>query len=408
MKPDRHPRAGEGPVLVLDPVGRHAVAAVRGLGRAGWDVVVAGVDRRIDALAAWSRYATGEYERVPDPHGEAEPFEVALRELVQRRGCQAIVAISDSTIARLRELDVGVPTVPRMDSGLDRVLDKAGLGAVCADAGVMYPPTWAPEGAGAAIAGWPRIVKPRRTAVARPGGVVERTGAFVVHDQAQQETAVAEILAIRLEPIIQERVERAEKVNVSIVRRAGRSSFRIAYRVLHEYPPQGGQAAVLVSLDPRRGIGARALEAAERVCDAAGYNGLANVEFYRQEDGRLCLIEVNPRVWGSAWFPERLGLRPVERAVLEALGEDLLPPRDYPAGRRFHRPTLVAQWLVAPGSERGPARRLLSSLRPWDVFDLVSVTDPMPFVAGVRRMVLRSREELTRRQDPARRHPRRR
>jgi hypothetical protein len=350
-----------------------------------------------------SRYAAGSYTRLPDPHGEETPFETALAQLVRGRRCQAIVAVSDATIARLRDLDIGVPTVPRMDTGLDRVIDKVSLAAVCADAGVMYPPTWSPGLAATASAGWPRIVKPRRTAMARPDRVVGRTGAFVVNDQAQQHAALAELRAEQLEPIIQARVERAGKVNVSIVRCDGRTSFRIAYRVLLEYPPQGGQAAAIVSLDPLRGIGARALEAAERVCDAAGYTGLANVEFYVQEDGALCLIEVNARVWGSVWFPECLGLQPVQRAILDVLGEDPLPPLDYPAGRRFHRPTLEARWLLASRREPNAVRRLLAIIRPWDVFDLLSVTDPLPFVNGVRRMVARSREEFTGRSDPLRR-----
>jgi hypothetical protein len=393
MKVRRHPRASGGPILVLDPARRHAVAAVRGLSRAGWEVVVGGSQRQVDALAALSKHRTGPYEHLPDPHGEPGPFETALAEVVRRRGCQAIVAISDSTIAQLRGLDVGVPTVPPMSTGLDRVLDKVDLAAVCRDAGVMYPTTWLPGDCAPAAAGWPRIVKPRRTARVRPGRVVERTGAFVVRDQTEEEGAVSKLRADELEPIIQVRVERADKVNVSIVRHRGRSTFRIAYRVLLEYPPQGGQAAALVSIDPHRGIGAQAIEAAERACDAAGYEGLANVEFYVQKDGTPCLLEVNPRVWGSAWFPEWLGLRPVERAVLATLGEDPLPPIGYPLGRRFHRPTLEVQWLLASPAERGPARRLPSIVRPWDVFDVLSATDPVPFVADLRRMLLRAREE---------------
>jgi predicted ATP-grasp superfamily ATP-dependent carboligase len=385
MEPNRHPRTGDGPILVLDPVLGHSVAAVRGLGRVGWNVVVAGAERRAEAPASWSKYVTEPYTRLPDPHGDAAPFGAALSELVRRRRCQAIVAIADGTIARLRQLDIGVPTVPRMDAGLDRVIDKMSLASVCSEAGVLYPPTWTPDLIDAG-AGWPRIVKPRQTAIVRHGHVAERSGAFVVHNQDEQDAAVSRLRAERLEPIVQRRVERAGKVNVSIVRSDGRTSFRIAYRVLLEYPPPGGQAASIVSIDPARGVGARALAAAERVCDAAGYRGLANVEYYLQDDGSLCLLEVNARVWGSVWFPERLGLRPAERAVLDVLGENPQPPLSYQVGRRFHRPELVARWLVAPGSGRGPARQALKFVRPWDVFNLVSVTDPLPFASGIRRM----------------------
>ncbi len=379
------------------------MAAVRGLGRAGWDVVVAGAERRPDALASLSKYAVGPYERLPDPYAEAAPFEAALSAVVRRRGCQAIVAVSDSTIARLRHLDIDVPTVPRMDAALDWVIDKVDLAAACAEAGVAYPATWMPGLPAPASAGWPRIVKPRRTAMERPGRVVGRTGAFVVADQAEQDAAVAVLQAADLEPMVQERVERAHKVSVAIVRHRGRTSFRIAYRVFLEYPPRGGQAAAIATIDPRRGIGARALEAAERVCDAAGFEGLANVQLYGQEDGSLCLIEVNPRVWGSAWLPELLGLRPTERAVLAALGEEPLPPLDYPLGRRFHRPTLEARWLAAPRRDRESATRLPAILRPWDVYDLLSLTDPAPFVAGLWRMGKRALEELDPRSERRRR-----
>lgn len=399
MAPERHRRTGDGPILVLDPVPRHAVAAVRGLGRAGWEVVVAGSERRSDAIAAWSRYAHPPYVRLPDPHADAEPFERALTQLIRRRRIQAVVAITDATIARLRGLDLGIATVPRLDAGLDRIIDKVELARVCAAAGVMYPRTWSPGSDDVPDAGWPRIVKPRRTAMAGPSRVADHTGAAVVRDPAGLESAVAALRGAGLEPIVQERVGRAGKVNVSLVRSEGRTSFRIAYRVLLEYPPLGGQAAALVTIDPHDGIGARALQAAERVCDTAGYRGLANVEFYLQDDGTLCLLEVNARVWGSVWLPERLGLRPVERAVLEALGEDVPAPLDYPAGRRFHRPSLEGRWLVAPSRDRGPVTRLLQVARPWDVYNLVSLTDPLPLAVGIRRMASLAGTQLTRRRD---------
>lgn len=384
----------KGPILVLDPVSRLALATVRGLGRAGWRVMVAGSEPKAVALAATSKYAES-YHRIPDPSGEAAPVEAALLELVRRYGCQVVVPCNDGTIARLRDLDVGAPTVPRMDGGLDRLTDKISLGLVCSEAGVMYPRTWSTDGTEPLPVDRPLVVKPRRTAVARPDRVVSRTGAFVAHDRGELDAAIAALRAAELEPIVQLRVERALKVNVSIVRRAGHTSFRIAYRVLLEYPPEGGTAAAVESLDPLHGIGARALEAAEQVCDAAGYAGLANIEFYGQNDGELCLIEVNARVWGSIWFPERLGLRPAERAVEDALGNRPRSPVGYRAGRRFHRPTLEVRWLLSRSLERGPVRRLVSSVRPWDVFDMLSASDPVPLAYMARRMLVRGAHELS-------------
>lgn len=332
------------------------------------------------AAAATSKYVES-YHRIPDPWGQAAPVAAALQRIVRRYGCQVVVPCYDGTIARLRGLSIGAPTVPHLDAAFDRLTDKVELALVCSDAGVTYPRTRLVDDSESISVDRPLVVKPRRTAVARPDRVVSLTGAFVTHDRAALNAAIGTVRAAGLDPIVQTRVERAAKVNVAIVRRAGRTSFRIAYTVLREYPPEGGIAAATESLDPVRGIGARALSAAERVCDAGGYAGLANVEFYVQNDGELCLIEVNPRTWGSIWFPEALGLRPADRAVRDALGSQPESPVAYPAGRRFHRPTLEVRWLLSRSLERGRRRQLIASVRPWDVFDLLSVSDPMPAVA---------------------------
>ncbi len=349
-------------------------------------MVVAGAEPKRDALAAASRYAVA-YHRIPNPWHAARPFETALRALVAEHACEAIVTCSDVTMARLEGLDVGAPTLPVLDDALHRVTDKVTLAEVCAEAGVMYPRTVSADDGDQSSNEMPLIVKPRRTAVPTPHRVLSRTGAFVVHTADELDAAVSELREIGLEVIVQRRVQRAFKVNVSFVRRSGLTSFHIAYRVLREHPAQGGLAATIETLDPLSGVGARALEAAQRVCDTAGYVGLANVEFYGQDDGELCLIEVNARVWGSIDFPEQLGLRPTERAVRDVLGEPPEPPVAYVAGRRFHRLTLEVKALLAPSPERGSRLRLLRSVRPWDVFDALSISDPLPVARAAGQIV---------------------
>jgi len=389
-------RARKGTVLVLDAGTRHALAAVRGLGHAGWDVVVAGSEPRAAAVAAASRYVT-DYHRLPTPWRAAAPFEHALAGIVRRHGCRAVVACSDVTVARLRGLEIGAPTVPTLDHTLDLVSDKLLLAGVCSDVGVMYPTTWRAGEHDSSLTDLPLIVKPRRTAVPSPERVVSRTGAYVAHTPEEVDAALGELRSIGLEAIVQRRVQRAFKINVSFVGRSGATSFRIAYRVLREFPAHGGLAATIETIDPLSGVGARALQAAERVCNIAGYAGLANVEFYGQDDGELCLIEVNARVWGSIWFPERLGLQPTERAVRDVLGEPAQPPLEYRAGRRFHRPTLELKWLLSRSPDRGRRRELIGSLRPGDVYDVLSLSDPMPVAQEIGQVVARGWRSLSRR-----------
>jgi hypothetical protein len=308
----------------------------------------------------------------------------------------AIVAAFDATIARLRSIGSPVPVVPTLDPALDAVTDKLTLSDACRRAGVSYPPTWL-HGDPALPTTGELIVKPRRTAKADAERVAARTGATVVRSAAERDAAVEVLLALGLEPVVQRRVDRAFKVNVSIVRSGGRSSARIAYRVIREFPPTGGLATATETIDPDAGLGRQALEAAEAVCDAAGYQGIGNAEFYGQGDGSLCLIEINTRIWGSVWLPERLGLEFTGRAVEHALGLPARPPIPAPAGRRFHRSTLELRWLLA-GPANGAGRRdFLRTIGPGDVYDVVSLSDPRPMAATATRLASSAWDELRRR-----------
>jgi hypothetical protein len=367
--------ASHSTVLVTDPRSWHALATVRDLARAGRVVVVAGDEARTRAYAAASRYVAA-YERLPSLDGPAAPVRSAMEEIVARHRIVAVITCSDRTIARLRHLDVCVPTVPEMGPGLDAVIDKLELAKVCQLADVAYPAT-EPVGDAVEIAG-DVVIKARASAVSDRARVTSHTGAFVAHDGRQAEAAVIALRQSGLEPIVQRRVERRYKVNVSIVRRRGHTRFRIAYRVLREFPVEGGIAAAVESLDAAGGVGARAIAAAERVCDAAGYDGLANVEFYGQSDGTLCLIEVNARAWGSIGFASQLGLEPAERAVRDAIGEPPEDPLPYPAGRRWHRPMLELRWIASRSPERPPLRQMGHTLGLGDAWDIVSLRDPLP------------------------------
>jgi hypothetical protein len=60
---------------------------------------------------------------------------------------------------------------------------------------------------------------------------------------------------------------------------------------------------------------------------------------------------------------------------------------------------------MTPRDDRDPAWRLPAILRPWDVFDVLSVTDPLPFAAGLWHVLARSLEELNGQWHPRSRPP---
>jgi predicted ATP-grasp superfamily ATP-dependent carboligase len=378
-------------VLVLDASARQTLAACRALGRAGLEVATAG--SAPGELAGRSRYSV-RYHVLSDPVRTAAWFGDALRALVERHGYEAVVATGDATIARLHSVASSVPTVPAGGLGFERLVDKVGLSAMCAEVGLAYPRTHpiadsdgAARGALTEL-GSPLVVKASRSALATPAAVHEHAGATVTTDPAEAEDAARAIRAAGIEPIAQEYVRRRAKIDVALVRRGGRSEVRLAYAVLRDIPLTGGLGVTLETLSPERGPGADAVSALEVLCDAAGYEGLANGEFcVSADDGRLVLVEVNPRLWASSWFGERLGQRIAERCVFHALGLPPPPSAPYPPGRRFHHPVGELRWALQHRRRTRPLLSVLRSLRLRDVYEYDDLSDLGPLLGQLRAKV---------------------
>jgi hypothetical protein len=370
-------------VLVLDASSRNALSACRALGRAGFEVGAAGYRPR--ELAGSSRYCA-RYHVLPEPSGPAGPFADALSAIVSRRGYEVVVATDDATIARLGSTTPPVTTVPLAGDGFTRLVDKVGLAALCDAAGVAYPRTIRLGNEGSVQAaldelGAPLVVKGGCSARATRERVFHHWGATVTADPSEAAEAAAEVRVAGIEPVAQSWVRRGVKVDVVLFRRNANSEVRLAYEVLRDVPLTGGLGVTLETISAEQGVGAGAVAALERVCDAAGYEGLANGEFsVSADDGRLYLIEVNPRLWASSWFGERLGQRIAERCVAHAL--KLPPPAagPYPVGRRYHDPVGELRWLSLHRRRRRPLMELLKSIRPRDVFEYDDLTDPGPLV----------------------------
>jgi predicted ATP-grasp superfamily ATP-dependent carboligase len=364
-------------VLVLDADKRQALAACRALGRAGHEVAAAGEPET--ALAGWSRY-TARYHQIPSSRGPAAPYADALRALVADHSYEAVVAVEDPSVVQLAEAHLETPTVPLVGPALERLTDKVALGDLAARADTLYPTTeLAPEvGLDGVIErlGAPVVVKPSRSAALVDDTVRHYSGASMADGPDALVAAAARIGRAGLVPLVQSRIERADKINVTIVRSGGLSEVRFPYRVLRDVPLTGGIAVTLETVSADRGVGAEAVAALERVCDAAGYEGVANGEFcVSRADGRLYLIEVNTRPWGSLWFAERLGQRVSDRIVRQALGLPTAPAGTARAGRRYHNPAGERRWVRLHARRLRPFVSVVRSTRPWDSFEYLDLSD---------------------------------
>ncbi len=376
-----------GRVLVLDGWVRSALAVCRALGRLGCSVGVAGTDPRHN-IAARSRYVS-RHDTLPDPWGAAAPYEAALHELVEREGYAVVVAVHDGTLARLASIDLPIPTLSRLDDAWRILQDKGSLGEVCERAGVAYPRTErveSPEELAAAVErlGLPAFVKSSVSALARPDRVVFERKLRNYAPTREDTLAAAEPLWGELPVIIQREIDRGQKFSTVVIRRDGRSELRYVHRVLREYPRTGGMGISQESLDPESGEGAEVVQVLERVCDEVGYQGIVQAEIYRSTaDDSLVVIDVNPRLWASAWFAERQGFRVIERSLRVALDLPPLPPPTPRPGMRFHDLSAELRWLMHEPSRWAGLRELVRTTRPRDHYEWVDLTDPMPMARYV-------------------------
>lgn len=370
--------------LVLGERGAVALTACRALGRAGYDV---GVTNWRQSEAALSRHAFRSY-RIPAIENGVDDWSGRVRAIVASEGYNVILATTDVAVAAFPYVQLSVPTCPQVSVRHLALIDKALLADLCRVASVEYPRTDQPrtddeDDAAARRVRGPMIVKAARSALLLEDTVVHLPGAHVVGDPLSARAALRSIRRRGLQPIVQEYLE-GDKLQAVILRRAETTSCRLAYRVVREYPLERGDEAMLEAVRATDGIGAEMVAMLERLADATGYEGLLQAEFLRnRENGRLRVIDVNPRLWGSLRFAEMLGFRMTERVMQDALGLSTPPEPPDPGGRRYHHLVRELRWVRAKGHV--PAG-YLASYAPRDVWDTPSLTDPLPELLRLKRI----------------------
>ncbi len=285
-------------VLVLDGQTNQALACVRSLGRAGYDVVVAATRRR--PLAAWSRFSRARFRL----QGETVAAFAELRRWARDRGVNVVLPLTERACILCnheRELweAAGITVGSAPDEVLRLAFDKAKTVEIARASGVAVPPTRAPGSlveahAAAREIGFPCVVKSRYSNAWDGTRFLPDPGTTYVREAAELDAAIQQHRQGDHWPLIQGFVPGQGK-GVFALFDGGRAVAWFAHERLRDVRPSGSGSSLRRSAP----LDSRLLGPAERLLSAMTWHGPAMVEF--RDDGvhDPVLMEVNGRFWGS-------------------------------------------------------------------------------------------------------------
>jgi predicted ATP-grasp superfamily ATP-dependent carboligase len=283
---------GPGRVLVTDGEFKHTLGIVRALAAQGHEVHV--TSRTALAPSVHSR-AVRRWHRVP---AAGEPgYDDALFGIASVLAPVSLVAVGNGAVAaadRLRgRWSEGVRVALPKPESLETANDKSRTAALARSLGVRTPeerPATSLDAARAAFAelGAPMVLKSGR----EEGRKVLR----YVHAESELPAAYDAVRAAAGAHVIAQSYVAGEGYGWSALYWHGRRVRSFGHRRVREWPPSGGASACAESIPS-----APELErAGAKLLDALEWHGVAMVEFKGAlEPGRLALMEINAKFWGS-------------------------------------------------------------------------------------------------------------
>lgn len=383
VKPNRPSAAAEfaagrelAPAVVCDVGWVNGLGAIRSLGRAGVPVVA--LDHRAFAIGFRSAYAFPVL--APEPVSDEEGFIAAMIELGDALGRPAPVFPTHdehlNSLARHKgELgDRFRYPFPGWDV-LEPLQSKRHQIETAESIEIAAPRTFHPGSldecnAAASEIGFPVLVKPSDNILFKR---LHRRQAFLC--QTRSELAEAYALAADYEPMLQEFIPGGDELLWTLgayVAADGEALAIFSGRKLRQTRENMGSARVGEALWDDEVV-----DSGLDLLRALGFHGIAQVEWKRDpRDGRLKLIEVNPRLW--QWH-----------GLAGACGADV---------------TLAAYWDLV--GERRPAKRTKGCRKRWSISvmhgqslafgrppyidGVFALDDPKPGLVNVVRYVLRA------------------
>jgi D-aspartate ligase len=373
-----------------------AVSAARSLARLGVEVYGLGDTR--DPVR-YSR-ACAHFADVGSKEGVEERYMEWLKD--GPRGAVVLPCYDDGleTIARNRRtlLDWGYLPVEANDDVVFSMIDKQRTYELARELGVAAPRTAELSAVGDGIGDlqYPLALKPVRSHLfARHFG---DTKLFVVEDPGQLSQRLEQTRALGIEMLAIELIpgpDSAIHTYYTYLDEDGEPLYHFTKRKVRQWPARFGLACYQhTTWEPA------VADVGFRFCRGIGIRGIGTVEFKQDaRDGRLVLIECNPRLTGSNELVRNCGIEVAEIAYRRLVGAPV------PAVPGYRRP--VYEWYPIEDLRAMLAYRRDGELtvRAWvrsllrrQHFPMLCREDPLPSLAFFRNRVLRAvRSRLLRR-----------
>lgn len=377
-------RASDVIVLGASPTGLYAV---RELAKADLAVAVADV---AEGCAFSSRHVAGGHRSFV---GDLQAIERWLLGMPGASGNRPVLLpTSDLFIEFLLErrerLAAGFAFADCHQGLAAELLDKSLFHALCGRHGMPTPGVWpAEDSAGLlALAGrvpYPCILKPML--IHRARGFLKGKKVLIARDQGEFEAHARQVPTESGGWLVQEVITGPESditLFAGYVGRDGRLQQAFTARKLRQYPPGFGSASLVLSAPC-----VETLSLTEEFLGRIGFRGVCGAEFKRDpRDGRLKIIEINPRP--TLWFQvsHDSGKRVVEAAVRDLSGGGIAadPAQAETVLWRYGLKDLASAAFytrrpadfILPGPDVSAAGN--ATRKSWPVFD---ATDPRPALA---------------------------
>ena len=363
-------------VVITDGKYRSAISAARMLGRAGLRVVVTQTrgDTKTEPPVFSSRYVASTHW-IEGKASDAD-YPVRLRAVLERYDRPVLLCVgaaSLNAVSRARaemapycDMLIAPPEV------LDALNDKAAVHARAEALGLPVPK----EYAGTPDA-FPVVVKPH---CGEKFGLKAADRYRIAHDAGEYAQALSALQQYDPQPIVQAYVSGEGRGVSLLLDRESRLVCALCHRRVREYPISGGPSACCESIyDPEL------IDRAYRLLRSFGFSGLAMVEFKSD-----CILEVNPRVWGSFPLTTCAGSPMAVKYASAAAGEPAAyTPRDYTVGLRMRfllNDTLAVLKLLLAGRFREACTGVADVFRAKEA--LRDRDDPKPFRRYLKTTIL--------------------